>query len=149
MADSSICQKNPLRIPPFPQIFYPPFPPCFRFMVLFFDRARCTPPEGQSSLPAGPMSENAARLNIGNARFFAARAMLEPTVSVHPHGTNTLDKNFLSFARRESSHEDSENCHIGMFAGADRHGAAAKPGGHRTHGPGFHAAGTGPHRRPH
>ncbi len=47
------------------------------------------------------MSENAARLNIGNARFFAARAMLESTVSIHPHGTNTLDKTF--YASREGS----------------------------------------------
>jgi len=63
-----------------------------RFLVLTL--TLIAQPEGQSSLPAGPMSENAARLNIGNARFFAARAMLESTVSVHPHGTNTLDKTF-------------------------------------------------------
>src|SRR5258708_9672199 len=25
--------KPPLRIPPFPQIFYPPIPPCFRFCL--------------------------------------------------------------------------------------------------------------------
>src|SRR5258708_7069082 len=42
-----------LRIPPFPQIFYPPFPPCFRFMVLTLTVWPSTPGQTGSSIESG------------------------------------------------------------------------------------------------
>ena len=40
--DSSIRPGNPLRIPPFPSDFRPPFPPCFRFFGFDLSAGRPT-----------------------------------------------------------------------------------------------------------
>jgi len=47
------CPDNPFRIPPFPQIFYPPFPPCFRFMVLTLKRSNLIRAQGRFALIRG------------------------------------------------------------------------------------------------
>src|SRR6267142_2617540 len=61
---------NPLRIPPFPQIFYPPFPPCFRFYGFDFCFLMRAQQKGRPRKSRTPWSDSSSRYEGG---FFSSR----------------------------------------------------------------------------